>query len=167
MSWTNEISRDLSLRWVTGRVDTPYCTAPLGRGILVWSTSLQWHHNGLDGVSNHQPHRLFRSRSTKTSKLRVTGLCAGNSPVTGEFPAQMASNAENVSIWWRHHVLGPTYIPDSTWSLVRRVRVLNRRIYVTAPTHYLIQCWLMISKLQWHSSCGTKPLPNPMLTYHQ
>ena len=39
------------------------------------------------------------------SKLRVTGLCEGNSPVTGEFPAQMASNAENVSIWWRHHVL--------------------------------------------------------------
>ena len=30
-----------------------------------------------------------------------SGLCAGNSPVTGEFPAQMASNAENVSIWWR------------------------------------------------------------------
>ena len=22
---------------------------------------------------------------------------------TDEFPAQMASNAENVSIWWRHH----------------------------------------------------------------
>ena len=40
----------------------------------------------------------------KTSKLSVTGLCAGNSPTTGEFPAQMASNAENVSIWWRHHV---------------------------------------------------------------
>ena len=45
-----------------------------------------------------------RRRSKKTSKLRVTGLCAGNSPVTGEFPAQMVSNAENVSIWWRHHV---------------------------------------------------------------
>ena len=43
------------------------------------------------------------ARSKKTSKLRVTGLCAGNSPVTGEFPAQRASNAENVSIWWRHH----------------------------------------------------------------
>ena len=39
----------------------------------------------------------------KTSKLRVTGLCVGNSPVTGEFPAQRDSNAENVSIWWRHH----------------------------------------------------------------
>ena len=34
---------------------------------------------------------------------RFTGLCAGNSPVTDEFPAQMASNAENVSIWWHHH----------------------------------------------------------------
>ena len=44
-----------------------------------------------------------RRRSKKTSKLRGTGLCAGNSPVTGEFPAQRASNAENVSIWWRHH----------------------------------------------------------------
>ena len=41
--------------------------------------------------------------SKKTSKLRVTGLCAVNSPETGEFPAQMASNAENVSIWWSHH----------------------------------------------------------------
>ena len=42
-------------------------------------------------------------RSKKTTKLSVIGLCAGTSPVTGEFPAQMASNAENVSIWWRHH----------------------------------------------------------------
>ena len=47
---------------------------------------------------------LFRRRSKKTSKLRVTGLYVGNSPGTGDFPAQMASNAENVTIWWRHHV---------------------------------------------------------------
>ena len=40
----------------------------------------------------------------KTSKLHDTGFCAGKSPGTGEFPAQMASNAGNVSIWWRHHV---------------------------------------------------------------
>ena len=71
--------------------------------------SLQWRHDGRDNVSNHQPHdcllnRLFGRRSKKTSKLRVTGLYAGNSPVTGEFPVQRASNAENVSIWWRHHV---------------------------------------------------------------
>ena len=72
---------------------------------------------------------FFRRISKKTSKLRVTGICVGNSPgpvnsphrgpvtrkmfpfddvitnspVTGEFPAQKASNAENVSIWWHHH----------------------------------------------------------------
>ena len=44
-----------------------------------------------------------RRRSKKTSKLHVTGLCERNSPVTGEFPAQRASNSENVPIWWRHH----------------------------------------------------------------
>ena len=76
--------------------------------ILV-SKTLQWRHNELDTYLKHQPHDcllnlLFRFRSKKTSKLRVTGICAWNSPVTGEFPAQRASNAGNVSIWWRHHV---------------------------------------------------------------
>ena len=46
---------------------------------------------------------VYSGRSKKTSKPHVTGLCAGNSPVTGEFPAQMASNADNISIWLRHH----------------------------------------------------------------
>ena len=83
----------------------PWCFEAFSHG----RKSLQWRHNGLDGVSNHQPHdcllnRLFRRRSKKTAKPRVTGLCEGNSPVPGEFPAQRASNAENVSIWWRHHV---------------------------------------------------------------
>ena len=69
---------------------------------------LQWRHNRRDNISNHQPHdcllnRLIRHISKKTPKLRVPGLCAGNSPGTGEFPAQMARYAENVSIWWRHH----------------------------------------------------------------
>ena len=71
--------------------------------------SLKWSHNGRDGVSNRQHHdcllkRLFRHGSKKTSKVCVTGLCAGNSPVTGEFPAQMGSNAENAPTWWRRHV---------------------------------------------------------------
>ena len=71
----------------------------------------QWRHNGRDGVSNHRRldcllNRLFRRRSKKTSKHRVTGLCEGNSRVTGEFPAQKASNAENISIWWRHYAPG-------------------------------------------------------------
>ena len=56
--------------------------------------ALQWSNDGRDGVSNHQTHhyllnRLFRSRSKKTSNFHVTWLCAGNSPVTGEFPAHI------------------------------------------------------------------------------
>ena len=75
---------------------------------LYSATTLKWRHNERVGVSNHQPHdcllnRLSWRRSEKASKLRVTGLCAGNSPVTGEFPAQRASNVENVSIRQRHH----------------------------------------------------------------
>ena len=70
-------------------------------------STLLWRHNGRDGFSNHHPHhclnRSFRCRSKKTSNLRVTGLIAGNSQGTGEFSAQMASNAENVSIWRRLH----------------------------------------------------------------
>ena len=69
---------------------------------------IQWRHDERDGVSNHRLHdcllnRLLRRRSKKTSKPYVTALCARNSPVTGEFPAQTASDAENVSISWRHH----------------------------------------------------------------
>ena len=69
---------------------------------------LQWRHNGRDCVWNHQPHDcLLGQRAKKTSEPHVTGLYAGNSPVTGEFPAQMASSAENVAIWWRHHAKLP------------------------------------------------------------
>ena len=77
---------------------------------------LKWRHNERDGVSNHQPHDcllnlLFRGKEKNNNNKkpqqnikapRHWPLC-GDSPVTGEFPAEMASNAENVSIWWRHH----------------------------------------------------------------
>ena len=70
--------------------------------------ALQWRQDERDGVSNNRRidcllNRLFRHRSEKTSKLRVTGLCEGNPPVTGGFPSQKDNNAENASIWWRHH----------------------------------------------------------------
>ena len=68
-----------------------------------YNCSLQWRHNGRDGVSNHQPHdcllnRLSRHKSKKTSKRRVIGLCEGKSQETGEFPAQRDSYAEIVAI---------------------------------------------------------------------
>ena len=71
--------------------------------------ALQWLCNEHDGVSNHRRlecllNRLFRRRSKKSLKLRLTGLCEENSQVTGEFPAQKANYAERVSIWWRNHM---------------------------------------------------------------
>ena len=89
--------------------------------------SLQWRHNERDGVSNHRRldcllHRLFSRSAKKTSKDRVTGLCGGNLPVTGEFPAQMASNAENVSISWRHRVLQNTESREPWFQLCRHKR---------------------------------------------
>ena len=97
----------LSLVFVIGRSSNALNLAaddPPGQTPPFQHCPLPWRHNGRDCVSNHQPHdcllnRLFGNRSKKTSKLCVTGLCA----VPGEFPEEMASNAENVSIWWRHH----------------------------------------------------------------
>ena len=72
---------------VPGHTDLYICTS-------------QWRNNERDGVSNHQPHdcllnRLFRHRSKKTSKPRVTGLCGGihrppvNSPHKGPVTRKM------------------------------------------------------------------------------
>ena len=81
--------------------------------------SLQWPHNGRDSVLNHQPHDcllngLFRRRSKKhessASLAFVQGIHRG--PVNS--PAQMASYAENVSIWWRQYVLELISRPSST-----------------------------------------------------
>ena len=104
--------------------------------IRVWF-ALQWRHNERDGVSNHQPHDcllscLFRRGSKKTSKICVTGLCAGNSPMTGEFPTQRTSNAENVSIWWRHH------------GMMWRQRSQNQKCPLREPGWLNIFAWIGI-----------------------
>ena len=88
-SWFWEYDlQQVSAGWVKGLALDPNQRWPL-----------QWRHNEHDGASNHQPYdcllnRLFRRRSKKTSNLRATGLCDGNSPLTGEFPSQWASNTE-------------------------------------------------------------------------
>ena len=47
--------------------------------------------------------QLMRTHIKEASKSALRTLCEGNSPVTGEIPAQRDSNAEKASIWWRHH----------------------------------------------------------------
>ena len=85
--------------------------------------SLQWRHNDHDNVANHQPHgcllnHLFRRRSKKTSKLRVTGLCVGKSPgpvnsphkgpVTRKmFPFDYVIMSTLAACWPLHHSHSP------------------------------------------------------------
>ena len=45
----------------------------------------------------------------------MLSLISARTPVTGEFPAQRASNAENVSVWWRHHV---PFAVEWHWSMM-------------------------------------------------
>ena len=122
---------------------------------------LQWRHNERDGVSNHQPHQcilngLFRHRSTKTSKLLVTGLCEGKSPVTDEFPAQRASSAENISFWWRHYDVCVLYF--HILQLIRQCMEGPRTRYVLYAEHQLINVSMHISVIHvctgvyWNSS---------------
>ena len=80
--------------------------------------ALHWRHNDHDGVSNPPPHgcllnRLFRRRSKKTSKLRVTGLCVGNSPGPVNSPHKGPVTRKkfpfnDVIMWssdsWRHQI---------------------------------------------------------------
>ena len=109
--------------------------------IIFPSNTLQWHHRGPDGFSNRQPHacllsRIFRRRSMKSSKQSVTGLFVGNSPVTGEFPAQMASYAENVSIGWRHH--GYLLLASKSSYIVYPIKKLAS-VVALVPIH--VMCW--------------------------
>ena len=64
--------------------------------ITMTSQWAQWRLKSPTSPLFTQP--FIRAQIKEISKLRVTGLCAGNSSGTCEFPAQMASNAENVSI---------------------------------------------------------------------
>ena len=85
--WRGELSHTRMLTTgtsaITYRVESVWHSRYIVRILCMYT--LQWRHNYHGGVSNHQPrgcllNRLFRRRSKQASKLRVTGLCAGNSP---------------------------------------------------------------------------------------
>ena len=102
-----------------------FCSKHDGTISVLWTRSLLWRHNGLDDVSNHRRiycllNRLFRRRSKRTPKL----------------PAQRASNAENVTIWWRLHG-----ISQGQMSYSRVGRIVTDHRFTEAPTN-LRQRWL-------------------------
>ena len=57
----------------------------------------------ITAVSIAYPTVCSGADQSKHKSPRITGLCEGNPPVTGGFPSQRASDAENVSFRWRHH----------------------------------------------------------------
>ena len=108
--------------------------------------TLQWCHNESDSISNHQCldcllNLLFRRRSKKTSKLRITGLCEGNSPVTSEFPTQRTSNVENASISWCHNDMSQNCV---IIGLDNGFPVLT----CSMPSNYLNQWCILLNHIQ-------------------
>ena len=86
-------------------------------------------------------------QTRNTSNFHVTGLCAGNSPLTYEFPAKRPVTRkmfpfDDVIMWL--HRSGSTSTPVMAWC--RAIPSL------TAPSHYLNQCWLIAKCVLWHSS---------------
>ena len=66
------------------------------------------------GSCVHYNNVIMSVMASKIASLKIVNstVCSGadrrkhqnsESPMTGEFPPQRAINAENVSIWWRHH----------------------------------------------------------------
>ena len=147
-TWAS-VATVLSAHWCISSCLCVKCQTPC----QIWKGSVQWRHNGRDNVSNHQPHdcllnRLLRRRSKKASKLRVTCFCAGNSPGTGEFPAQMASNAENISIWWRHHLTSKSWSWCVRYSLTIPYNI-NHKNKVIKEIHFHITSLCITHTYTW------------------
>ena len=102
--------------------------------ISYWSISILHYNDVIMNMIVSQITSLYstvysRRRSKKTSKLRVTGLFVWNSPVTGEFPTQRASNAENVSIWWRHHGTNYDTTIPTIYFMMMIPQIWKRHVY--------------------------------------
>ena len=125
---------------------------------LLQPYSLQWRHNEPGVVWNQNPcdcllNRLFGCISKKTSKFRVTGLCAGTSTVTVESPALIKLQVKlgDLEIWcsacnwyWKTNHKIISKIPSSQGQ--DTMNTCAYKIYVIAETHstYDFSSWLRI-----------------------
>ena len=127
---------------------------------------VQWHYN--DVIMTTMASQItslttvystvYSGTDKKTSKLRVTGLCAGNSPATSEFPAERASNAENVTIWWRHRVFYVLHKPN-------RQKVLQchkEKVTSASPEIDIHGCYSLVKNRR----CANWPVQNNLRNWH-
>ena len=85
--------------------------------VLQWNLPLEWRHNERDDVSNRQRLDCLLAPFSGADQIRFQS--SASLAVVREFPAQRASDAENVSIWWRHRVLGQWSLGDWNEILVK------------------------------------------------
>ena len=121
-------------------------------GVVMPWKPLHWRHNERDGVSNHQ--RLYcllncwsRRGSKITSKLRVTGLCVGNAPVTSEFPSQKACGK-------CFHLMTSSWFP--AYGLLNGIIRFTKSITLAPHGRYGVPSqwqlyWLLSSSFGWTS----------------
>ena len=119
--------------------DTIYLCNTVPRSTNLTSFITVSNHRRFDGLLN----RWFRRRSKKTKKLRVIGLCKRNLPVTGEFQPLKASNAVDVSIWWRHHNLRWKLINSNTFTYNRRSFFLSFLYVLIRQLHIIVLLEIM------------------------
>ena len=139
--------------------------------------SLRWRHNELDGVSDHQPHgcelnRLFRRWSKKTSKLRVTGLCVGNSPVPVNSPHKgpVTRNMlpfDDVIMYYNtfRSKQSGRYFPDDIYKCIflnENACILIKISLKLVPIGPIENKSALVEAMAWRRT-GDKPLSEPMM----
>ena len=114
--------------------------------ILNW-----WHHAirrlVIKCVISFTAHPHYNDVIMETMASQITSLTIVY--LTSEFPAQLASNAENVSIWWRHHALNQESGSMNQFSFVRFVRFL--RLVWVLFTYWISRSYLTNGKYK----CGS------------
>ena len=141
--------------------------------IIVHDMTFWRRHNERHGISNHRRlncllNRLFRCRSKKTSKLRVTDLCEGNSPVTGGFPSlrpvtRKIFQCDGVIIWQllSHHTATETYFDDLLIPLLQPRVTKNKYTFLCVRAKIYdgtIPCDYLQTKYRWRVYICAQPM---------
>ena len=100
-----------------------------------------------------------RRRSKETSKLRVTGHCGGNSPVTGEFLAKRAINTlspRQNGCHFADDIFKSIFVSENLWILLKNSPKFVPKVRInTIPA--------LVQIMAWRRS-GAKPLSETMVT---
>ena len=88
------------------------------------------------------------SSADQRSKLRVTCLCEGNSPVTGEIALLRASNAKTVSVWRRHYeIYAASWVFNSNIPITTQWLICTTIVYLLPDVDFIILMGLFCEKL--------------------